>query len=587
MRVHTGRLRRPVFLSAQQSPRIFQRMMFQSWFQWTMRSGSPGWENAAPMRMSSTLLLAAAALASGLAFAGKTTVCTVTVNSDDEREVFRENLPLDKYQFVELVEGGRPDWLAASCRRGIQCDVLIVSGHFAGTEFYSSQPQVSESLPVDEMERVQCGDSCPALFAKLKEVYLFGCDSLKAEPVKSAMPEVIRGLIKSGQPQAEAEHTARELSERYAESARDRMRRIFSTVPVIYGFSSFAPYGRVAGPMLRGYFQGGTVEEVGSGRPSEQLLKLFGAASMVTARGNAAIDREACRLYDERIPTARKLDEIHRMVGGEMVEVRMAFDFVERFLGALTPPERADPSVVHALGALEQDRAARDRYLAITRDTEDPALRVRMIALASSVGWLSLSGQKAEHLRMIDDLLAGDSMDSGEVDLICSLNRDGGLDSGFRRGSVPADRAPQAAALACLGSSESHARVLRALASPDEVEVRVAQAYLRHRPITDPNELRAVAFSVARMKSSGAQVRALDALARHHITDRGSLDELGRLFARTPSLAVQIAIAEIFIRTDRDAYGAPEVLALLRQHRLQSPNGLDLIDTLIQHLQAS
>ena len=37
------------------------------------------------------------------------TVCTITVNSDDEREVLKASLPSDEFRFVELVERGRPD----------------------------------------------------------------------------------------------------------------------------------------------------------------------------------------------------------------------------------------------------------------------------------------------------------------------------------------------------------------------------------------------------------------------------------------------------------------------------------------------
>ena len=44
--------------------------------------------------------------------ARKSTVCTVTVNSPNEKETLRRVLPEDKFQFVELVEQERPDWLA-------------------------------------------------------------------------------------------------------------------------------------------------------------------------------------------------------------------------------------------------------------------------------------------------------------------------------------------------------------------------------------------------------------------------------------------------------------------------------------------
>ena len=70
------------------------------------------------MRLS--FLLCCCVALSLSAMAEKKTVCTITVNSSDEKESFRQNLPKDKYSFVELVEKGRDDWLASSCRKGIQ-----------------------------------------------------------------------------------------------------------------------------------------------------------------------------------------------------------------------------------------------------------------------------------------------------------------------------------------------------------------------------------------------------------------------------------------------------------------------------------
>ena len=58
---------------------------------------------------------------------------------------------------------------------------LVISGHFDGGDevpIPSRVPTRSEYLPVDEMERVSCSDSCPGLFSQLKEVYLFGCNTL-------------------------------------------------------------------------------------------------------------------------------------------------------------------------------------------------------------------------------------------------------------------------------------------------------------------------------------------------------------------------------------------------------------------------
>ena len=85
---------------------------------------------------------------------------------------------------------------------------------------------------------------------------------------------------------------------------------------------------------------------------------------------------------------------------------------------------------------------------------------------------------------------------------------------------LQAGKVNYAAALACLGSAEGRGRMVKAATSDDDEEVKVAQVYPRHRPITDVNELRVVASGITRITGSGAQVRALDTLARHRLSDR-------------------------------------------------------------------
>jgi Cu2+-containing amine oxidase len=69
----------------------------------------------------------------------------------------KKRLPEGDYDFVELVERGRPDWLASACRQGVRCDVLVISGHFDGmTEFYSDRLAMRESWqePVQPASKV-------------------------------------------------------------------------------------------------------------------------------------------------------------------------------------------------------------------------------------------------------------------------------------------------------------------------------------------------------------------------------------------------------------------------------------------------
>jgi hypothetical protein len=550
------------------------------------------------MSLSTKIFLLVALFALGWgadSHAGKRTVCTITVNSSDEKEMFRQRLPEDQYQFVELVERGRPDWLASACRQRVQCDILVISGHFDGsTEFYSDQVAASEFLPVAEMERVSCSDSCPGLFSQLKEVYLFGCNTLNADAVKNASPEVGRSLVRAGHSKADAQRLARTLDQRHGESSRDRMRRIFNNVPVIYGFSSVAPLGPAAATLLGRYLQASSLAEVGSGRANPRLLGHFAAESMIAVSGlsdsdpRAAYRRESCQFIDDRLSPSQKLGFIHGLLRRDMAEVRMFLERIEGLFASLTESERRTPSFTQALGEIARDDVTRDRYLRFAEDADLAQIRARMIQLAGKLGWLSPQDERAELARMIGDVLGRKTVGAADIDLICALNKDRALDQERYRLSVsPADaeQVTHAAALACLGSPEGRARVLEALTSSDDTEVQIAEVYLGHRPITAVDEIRAVASGIARMTESGAQVRALDTLARHRLSDRQSLDELARLFPVSRSVDVQRAIAAVLIRSDYRQLPRPEMVSMLSQSRLKSPGGADVIDILIRRLQ--
>ena len=531
------------------------------------------------------------------AYADKTTVCTITVNSPDEKETFRRSLPPDRYQFVELVERGRPDWLASACRKGIRCDVLLISGHFdGGDEFYSDRVDARESLPVSEMERVSCSDSCPGLFSQLKEVYLFGCNTLNPDALNGASDEIVRSFVRSGHSAADAAQLARVLGERHADSNRERMREIFKDVPVIYGFSSKAPLGATAASILERYFHSGASAEIGSGRQNDKLLALFAPSSMTVASGSTDLDsqagyrRDMCQFADDRLSPAAKLAFVHALLDRDMSEVRMFLDPIEKYAASLTDADRQSASVSHALDAIAGDRAARERYLAFVRDADQPSVRARMIALAARLGWLTPQEKLAELTRMIQDQLGRNDIDGADVDLVCTLNADHSLDRVRDTLAVPAGKGNDVgrdAIVACLGSPTARTRVIEALTSPPEHDVAIAQVYLRHHPIVDVDELRSVARRIARMSNADGQIRALDTLAQQRVSDPESLESLTHLFPVAKTVNVQRAIAGILIRADYQEIAGPELVRVLREQRRKSPDGQDVIDVLIRRMQAS
>jgi hypothetical protein len=371
------------------------------------------------------------------------------------------------------------------------------------------------------------------------------------------------------------------------------MRQIFPNVPVIYGFSSVAPLGPTAASILNRYFRSGGVHEVGSGRASARLLGHFRPHSMTVTAGLRDFEprtvhrRDVCQFADDRLSPAQKLDFVHRLMGRDMAEVRMFLDRIEKQAGSLGESERQSPATSQALERIAGDEATRERYLRFARSVDPPAVRARMIEVAQALGWLSPEQRRAELLRMIAERLASDAVGSAEVDLVCALNKDGqlDLDGQLMHDAAPPGKLTHAAVLACLGSAGDRDRVVQALTSPDDKDVQIAQVYLRHRPIADVNELRALTAGITRMSATAAQVRALHTLARQRLSDPESLEELARLFPATGSASVQTAIAGILIRADYPSDARSDLARTLRQHRL-SPGSGDMIDALIRRLQA-
>jgi len=376
------------------------------------------------------------------------------------------------------------------------------------------------------------------------------------------------------------------------------MRRIFAHVPVLYGFSSVAPLGPTASSLLTRYFQSASSGEVSDGVVSQKLLGAFSGHSMTVSSGLMDSDRQmgyrrdVCQFFDERRSAAQKLAFIHQVLGRDMTEVRMFFERIEDFFGSLKEDERQSPAFTQALADIGRDQAARDRFLGFARKSASPPVRARMMDVARSLGWLSQEEHRAELVRLIDEVMASNAMTYSDIDLICSLNKDGSFQQEFQRLKLSqSERSLYAAGLACLGNPDGRARILQALSSPREDDVQTAQVYLRHRPITEASEMRLVANGIARMPRSAAQVRALEALSHQHVSDPESLDALARLFSVADSVGAQRAIAGIFLRSDfiRSDYQAvdkPALLRVLRQSRLKSSEGQDLIDVLIRRLQS-
>lgn len=183
----------------------------------------------------------------------KKTICTATINSDDEKVTFQKYLHPDHFQFVELVKNKHDvDFLKRACRNTkIKCDVTLISGHFGGgftdnKEFF---------LPLEDIENLSCG-GCPNVLGGADVVYLFGCNTLAGKNLDGRSPqEYYQVLVNEvGLEPAEARATVAVRYSAIGDSFNARLRRVLKGSAVVGGFTSKAPLGEQIRPSLAGYF---------------------------------------------------------------------------------------------------------------------------------------------------------------------------------------------------------------------------------------------------------------------------------------------------------------------------------------------
>src|SRR5512134_341736 len=116
---------------------------------------------------------------------GRLRVCVISLNEPDEVEAFRVHLDPDRFAIVDVravavTRGGeRGDvtprsWLLDACTPELTCDLLVISGEFAG-HFFGQGPV---SLGLQDLEEASCQDRCAGLFRHPQEVYLLACNTL-------------------------------------------------------------------------------------------------------------------------------------------------------------------------------------------------------------------------------------------------------------------------------------------------------------------------------------------------------------------------------------------------------------------------
>lgn len=370
----------------------------------------------------------------------KKNVCSITINSDDEINTFRQYLPADQFNFIELTQFSdnsldkSSKWLSRACAQGIKCDILLISGHFGGAFFGSS----SKRLSLEDLETASCNSQCHGILSDPKEVFLFGCNTLAGKNKDSRSPEEYhRILIQDGFTEDQA---ARIVAFRYSpigESFHDRMSQVFSGVQRIYGFNSVAPVGPTVKPLLQKYLSSTTKvysqaldnqRSLDAQAVSAKLLGVFSKTSMIQTQGfsgEQGMQRPACFLNDKEVSNRDKLLWVDSVVRNpNPTSLLNSIIHIETFISRLMDKNEISGEEQNIFSRLSESQNGKAEILGFLKHPIPglQALQVNLLSFAKDLGWVAAETFKDQLEKVIHlKRTLQNPIRSEYRDFVCSL----------------------------------------------------------------------------------------------------------------------------------------------------------------------
>ena len=357
----------------------------------------------------------------------KPTVCTVTINSSEEKDIFQSYLG-DDFNFVELTEfrENEKNWFLGACKAGIECDILVISGHFGGSFFGKSNYRLS----LTELQRRSCQQACDGILKKPKEVFLFGCNTTAGKTPDHRTPEeYTRVLVNDGFSRRQAEQISAFRYSPIGQQTQDRMKQVFPNSR-IYGFHSQAPLGRKMVPRLKSYFDSIPNYKNHLGQfPTSQENKLWSSAMkgqwIRSVDGDGNIENPICVLEEDK-PIYKKLTWVNEVLS-DNVKSLSYIPVIDIYLQELEERfntwEGFPADELSLLESIQFNYRARER---VNELLESPirgiiSAQVQVLNFAQRVAWYNEKTYPQKLKGLIGDIF-NENLNLEQRDLICSLN---------------------------------------------------------------------------------------------------------------------------------------------------------------------
>lgn len=509
------------------------------------------------------------------------TVCTVTLNSDEEKDVFRAHLK--GFNMVELADTKDSNWLQSACEKKVECDILLVSGHFAGTFFGKS----GLKLPLAKMESLSCSSGCPGIFEHPKEVFLMGCNTLAGKTKDRRTPEeYVRVLMADGFSRQQAEQVAAARYSVIGSSIAARMRMSFPAPHTkLYGFDSIGPSGANVKPLLERYISSvpdynAYLTDWNPGLKNAKLaeaLKVTSFAEVLPAKTRP--NNPACVLNSQR-PISQKLTWINQVLNDDHYALAYVPNIMQYF-NDLNKSFRKDWPEAEAsyLETIQANQAAKTRLLKLTEKPMTGILsqQAEILNFARSVGWINDRQYGAHAKALVGDFFR-QNLTLEQKDSICSSE----VHLNLSKQDLPKERWNEhtVEAIGCLHSRGEgvEAALIDALQKPDvpvTVRSRALDALGNLGPLSVSTQEKMVklfknkdeSISLSAMEGLGAAGTTIDSAHQAYISFLKEDSQQG--YAAIKGLANSRSLSPALERKLLDLIGDPDIT--MEQYRIFGP----------------
>ena len=365
----------------------------------------------------------------------KKTVCSVSITSNMQVQAFKEHLikhkEINKYQFVELTKLPGEDtneegWFDRACKSGISCDVLFMTGHFAGSFFGNNEND--PEIDAERLRELSCTKKCENILRSPVEVFLFGCNTLAGKNNDGRSPEeYFRVLTHHGMSAQEAQNA---VSMRYgmADTYKDQLSATFHGKKMLYGFSAPAPASVRSTPPFKLYLNKlGSYEKHFNKEVEKHLTGLVKDVD-TSFRDIMQVSADQCRSMDSNDEKLKRLCEL--LYGTRSLESKMDL-VLELFqedvaanlilINMFFKKNRYELVGTKTFEDLQKNEVIKSQLLNAARNTKQLDLSLESLKAATALNMIAQEEAQEIMSKNIYEYLGQDEYKAQMIDTACEM----------------------------------------------------------------------------------------------------------------------------------------------------------------------